>query len=148
MITKVLSCALIAFALSVTPVRASTISFDVLSPVAAGSSFDVGVLVNDVFDGRSPTDVLVAFGFDVTVGDDTVFHYDGADVNSSLFDQLFLGIPMVSGFAQNPLGIGPGDFTEPLLLATLHFSALKAGNTTIGVTWDSTDLQSGTCVPG
>ncbi len=50
---------------------------------------------------------------------------------------------MVSGFAQNPLGIGPGDFTEPLLLATLHFSALKAGNTTIGVTWDSTDLSQG-----
>ena len=50
---------------------------------------------------------------------------------------------MVAGFASNPLGIGPGDFSGPLVLATLHFHALHAGSASLGVTWDSNDPNQG-----
>ena len=86
--------------------------------------------------------MVVAFGFDVTIGDPGLFQFVGATVGP-LFAPLALGTPMVAGFALNPLGIGPGDFSGALTLATLHFNALRAGGSSIGVTWDSSDLNQG-----
>jgi hypothetical protein len=125
-----------------TPALASTISLGVNSPVNAGGAFDVVVQASDVFAGRAIDDVLVAFGFNVTIGDPGLFQFVGATVGP-LFAPLALGTPMVAGFAQNPLGIAPGDFAGPLTLATLHFNALGAGGASIGVTWDSNDLNQG-----
>jgi hypothetical protein len=48
-----------------------------------------------------------------------------------------------SSTKQNLFGVGPSDVTELLTLATLHFDALGAGTTTIGATWDSSDLNQG-----
>ena len=124
------------------PALASTISLGVTSPVNAGSAFDVTVQVTNVFAGRAVGDVVVAFGFDVTIGNPGLFQFVGATVGP-LFVPLALGTPMVAGFALNPLGIGPGDFSGPLTLATLHFNALRAGGSSIGVTWDSADLNQG-----
>src|SRR5262249_18153067 len=77
-----------------------------------------------------------------TVSDPGLFQFTGATVGP-LFGDLALGTPMVAGFASNPLGIGPGDFSGPLILATLHFNALHAGSSSIGGTWDSSDLNQG-----
>jgi hypothetical protein len=129
-------------ALGATPARASTISLGVGSPVSVGTPFDVVVQVNDVFGGRASDDVVVGFGFDVTIGNPALFQFVDATVGP-LFTPLALGTPMVAAVATSLLGIGPADFSGPLTLATLHFTALQAGTATIGVTWDSGDLNQG-----
>jgi hypothetical protein len=102
------------------------------------------VQVNGLFDGRTPGDTLLADGFNVTVGNSSIFNYTG-ETAGTLFDDLSIpgGNPMVAAIAQNLFGVGPSDFTQPLTLATLHFDALGAGTTTIGVTWDSSELNQG-----
>jgi len=137
MFTKTACCLMLALALGVAPARAASISFNVLSPAMVGSSFDVAVLVSDVFAGRSVTDTVVGFGFDVTIGDPSIFEYVDA-TEGPLFDPLILSTtPMVIGFSTNLLGIGPGDFSGPLKLATLHFNVLSPGHTTLGVIGNS-----------
>ena len=139
---RLFATAVLCCALGATPARASTITLGVTSPVNAGSPFDVVVRASDVFVGRAPDDVVVGFGFDVTIGDPGLFQFTGA-TTGPLFAPLSLGTPMVAAFALNPLGIGPGDFSGPLTLATLHFSALRGGTGAIGVTWNSADLNQG-----
>ena len=141
MLRRMLGCLALVGAVGVAPALASTISLGVTSPVNVGP-FDVAVRVNDVFVGRGPGDVVVAFGFNVTIGSPSFFHFTNATAGS-LFVPLALGTPMVAGFAANPLGIGPSDFSGPLTLAILHFTASQPGVTTIGVTWDSSDLNQG-----
>ncbi len=142
MIRRTVAAVILMCALGATPAVASTISLGVTSPVNAGTPFDVVVQVTDVFGGRSIGDVVVGFGFDVTIGDPGLFQFVNATVGP-LFAPLALGTPMVAGFALNPLGIGPADFSGALTLATLHFNALHAGGSSIGVTWDSGDLNQG-----
>jgi hypothetical protein len=142
MIRRTVAAVILMCALGATPALASTISLGVTAPVHAGSTFDVTVQVNDVFGGRAIGDVVVGFGFNVTIGDPGLFQFVSATVGP-LFAPLALGTPMVAGFALNPLGIGPGDFPGALTLATLHFNALHAGGSSIGVTWDSSDLNQG-----
>ena len=146
MARRIVAYFVLACALGAAPALAGSITLDVASPVAVGSPFDVTVKVNDVFDGRALGDVLVGFGFDVTVGNPAVFQYVDAMVGP-LFLPLALGTPAVAGIAQNPSGIAPGDFAGALPLATLHFNALQAGSTTIGVTWNSADLNQGLVLP-
>ncbi len=124
--------------------QADPITLNLASPMRAGSGFDVLVQVENAFHGRPAGDLLVAFGFNVAVGDDAVVQYTG-ETPGSLFTDLsgFPGGPAVAGFAANPAGIGPSDFTGPLTLATLHFNALAPGTTAIGVTWDASDLNQG-----
>lgn len=139
---RMVAAVVLCCALGATPARASTIALGVSSQVNAGLPFDVLVQVSSVFAGRALDDVVVAFGFDVTIGDPGLFQFTGATVGA-LFSPLALGTPAVAGFAINPLGIGPGDFSGPLTLATLHFTALHAGASSIGVTWNSSDLNQG-----
>ena len=140
------TCSLLALFLvaSVLPVQASTISLSVASPVVVGSSFDVLVQANDLFDSRDPDDTLLAFGFNGVVGNGSIVQHVGAEAGP-LFDDLsvFGGNPMVAGFATSLLGIGASDFAGPLTLATLHFNALILGTTTIGVISDILDLNQG-----
>jgi hypothetical protein len=126
------------------PAEASTISLTPASPPISGSTFDVLVQVTNLFSGRAPDDTLLAYGFDVNIGNSSIFNFLG-ETPGPLFDDLpiFGGIPMVAGIATSPLGIGPSDFTDPLTLATLHFTALKSGTTSISVTWDSSDPNQG-----
>ena len=46
----------------------------------------------------------------------------------------------VAGVASNIL-LGPGDFTEPLNLAVLHFGVTGSGPTTISISGDPSNLQ-------
>jgi hypothetical protein len=114
------------------PAGAANISLVVNSPASPGSSFDVLVQATNVFAGR-PGDLVIGYGFNVTVGNGSIFSYTGEDAGPLFFD-VPSADPMVFGFSNDPGGIGVADFSEPLTLATLHFSALAAGTTTIGVT--------------
>jgi hypothetical protein len=142
---KTLSLLALSLAAALPQAHAAVVTLDVIPPVTAGSPFDVRVELTDVFNGRDPGATLVAYGFNVTVGSPAVVSYQGED-SGPLFDDvsfLFGGTPMVAGFATAAAGVGPTDFTEPLVIAILHFSALKNGTSTIGVTWDPTDANQG-----
>jgi hypothetical protein len=126
------------------PVHASTISLLTTSPVQSGSAFDVIVQVSDLFSGRDPSDLLVGFGFNLAIGNPSIFQFLGSTVGSLFFDlSAFPGGPTVAAIASNPAGIGPGDFIGPLTLATLHFKSLLAGASSIGVTADLSDPNQG-----
>jgi len=140
---KILSLLALSLAAALPPAHAAVVSLDLIPLL--GSSFDVQVQVNNVFAGRLPDDTVVAYGFNVTVGNPSVVSYLGEDPGP-LFDDvsfLFAGNPMVAGLAQSLAGVAPGDFTGPLVLATLHFQALATGTSSIGVTYDPTDLNQG-----
>ena len=136
--------ALISLAMMALPAKASTISLNLASPVNAGSTFDVAVQVNNLFSGRTPDDSLLAYGFNVGIGNSSIFHYLG-ETAGPLFDALpiFGSNPMVAGIATNLSGIGPSDVSGPVTLAILHFSALTSGTTSISVTSDSADPNQG-----
>jgi hypothetical protein len=141
---KILCLVLIFLAMMALPANASTISLNLASPVNAGSTFDVAVQVNNLFTGRTPDDSLLAYGFNVGIGNSSIFHYLG-ETPGPLFDALpiFGGNPMVAGIATNLSGIGPSDVSGPVPLAILHFSALTSGTTSISVTSDSADPNQG-----
>ena len=131
-----------ALAASVMPARASSISLALTGAVSPGSSFDIAVQVNDVFAGRAPDDVFLAYGFSVTIGNGSVVQYLG-ETAGPLFDD-FSGTPATPiGIATNILGVGPGDFVGPLPLATLHFKTVGLGTSSIVVASDPADLNQG-----
>jgi hypothetical protein len=114
--------------------------------VISGSTFDVAVNATNVF-ANFPGEAVTGFGFNVTVGSPLVT-FTGETVNSVYFDDLSgccLGTDVV-GLANATFiaGVGPTDFVEPLLLATLHFTVNGPGSTTVGVTADNNaDLNQG-----
>src|SRR5690349_3127643 len=85
---KRLICLLsLALAASVAPARASSISLVLSGTVSPGSSFDIAVKVNDVFAGRAADDVLLGYGFNVTIGNGAVVQYL-SETAGPLFDDL------------------------------------------------------------
>lgn len=48
----------------------------------------------------------------------------------------------VAGVATSIL-LNPGDFTEPLTLAVLHFDVIGSGATSVGISGDPSDLDAG-----
>jgi hypothetical protein len=141
-IKRIICLLSVALAASVTPAHASSISLALMGPVSPGSSFDVAVQVNDVFAGRAPDDVVIGYGFNVTIGNGSVVQFL-SETAGPLFDDLGLASVTAAGIATNILGVGPGDFVGPLTLATLHFKAVGPGTSSIDVTWDPTDLNQG-----
>jgi len=136
----------IFLALAFTNVLAVAASVQVSAPpVVAGPVFDVGVSVTNVFD-NFPGEGVTSFGFNVLVGS-PIFSFTGVTVNSAYFDDFsgccagtdVVGIANLSF----PAGVTAADFTEPLLLATLHFSVNGPGTTTVGVTANNSDPNQG-----
>ena len=125
------------------------------STIYVGDSFGVQVYVDGVTDtdpfSGLPDEVL-AFGFDVYF--DTIeFTYNGATVwpNETLagpldlegfFDDssLFPDTEVAGSYFGNP-GTGPSG--DDILLATLNFTPLTAGNLTLGIISDLTDPNEG-----
>jgi hypothetical protein len=143
MTTRFLTLSLISLAALALPAEATTVTLNPLSSPVAGSSFDVEVRVTDVF-SSDPTDAIAAFGFNVLVGNSSVLTYDG-ETPGSLFTDLsgvFGPSPMVAGVATAGF-LAFGDFSEPLVLATLHFSAKTPGVSSIMTTTDLNDLNQG-----
>lgn len=141
-IKRIICLLCFAVAVTATPAHASSVSLALMGPVIPGSSFDIAVQVNDVFAGRAADDVLLGYGFNVTIGNGSVVQYL-SDTAGPLFDDLSVAGVAAAGIATNLLGVGPGDFVAPLTLATLHFKAIGLGTTNIGVTWDPSDLNQG-----
>jgi hypothetical protein len=131
--------ALLLCAASLVPARAETFSLG--APSSAAGAFDVLVNVTGVFDPPHDADFLLGYGFNVSF-DSSILSYLG-ETAGPLFDDIS-GIPgaQVAGVASAIL-LGPGDFTEPLNLAILHFDVVGVGNTSIGISGDISDPNDG-----
>jgi hypothetical protein len=118
------------------PASASTLSFT--APALVSGAFDVTVQAQDLFAGRDPsTDGVLTFGFDVSVSDPSILSFLG-DTSGPLFD-LVTSAPGTDVFAAaSGFFIGSG-VSEPLLLATLHFTTTGTGPATIVISSDLTN---------
>jgi len=133
---------LVLFALAATaPAGAEVLTLS--APGTAGGFFDVFVNLTNVFDAPHDADFFLGYGFDISF-DPSVLSYVG-ETAGPLFDDLS-GNPgitaQVAGVASSIL-LGPGDFTEPLNLAVLHFGVTGVGPTTIGISGDTANLDQG-----
>lgn len=114
--------------------QAATIQLGAAVPVTS-STFDVDVDVTNVF-ANFPGEAVTGFGFNVTVTPGVAF--SGESVNLTLFTDLSCCVgPDVVGLPNAAAGLDSTDFTEPLLLATLHFTLSGSGPVTVGVTADN-----------
>lgn len=117
------------------PAGAETLSL--AGPSTVSGPFDLTVNLTNVFDTHDPaTDAFVGFGFNVDF-DPAILSFVG-ETTGPLFDD-FSGIPgaPVAGLVTPPFFfLGPGDFTEPLLLATLHFDVIGSGSTSVSISGD------------
>jgi hypothetical protein len=123
------------------PARGATITL--VAPATVAGPFDVVVNATDVFAAPHDTDFLLAYGFDISY-DNSVLAYLG-ETPGALFTDLS-GNPgigaQVAGVAAAIL-LGPGDFTEPLTLATLHFGLVGTGTTSISISGDIANPDQG-----
>ncbi len=129
-------------ALCASPAGAATISFS--TPAIVSGGFDVVIEATNVFDGRTPDDFLLSYGFDVSVTDPTKLSFLGA-TSGPMFD-VAQSLPGTDVYAlatgQHGVGIEPG-IAEPLILATLHFATLGSGAANIFITSDLSNLSQG-----
>ena len=109
-----------------------------LSPtdIFVGTPFDINVYADGVFVVDDPTDPffgegdLLAFGFDIDF-DASQFDFNGATVASPFMDDsAFFSDTDVAG------STFPGIGGDDILLATLSFTPLLAGNFSIGIISD------------
>ncbi len=112
-----------------TPASGETISIS--GPgILTASSFDVVVEAQNLFAGRDPlTDMIISYGFNVTVSDPAIFSFTGA-TSGALFD------PATTEPGTNVFGAASGfgidsSAPDPLILATLHFQMLASGTADI-----------------
>ena len=130
--------ALLLCAISATPALAD---IQLSAPSTATGSFDVLVEATNVFAAPHDADFLLGYGFNVTF-DSSLLQFTG-ETAGALFDDLSpLPGAEVAGVATAIL-LGPGDFTEPLELAVLHFKVVGSGATSIGITGDPSDPNEG-----
>jgi hypothetical protein len=112
------------------PAPASAVGMQVSIPGVVSGSFDVQVFANAVFFGRTDDDLLLSFGFTVSVLDPTNVTFTGADAGAG-FDAVTTKPGTDVFAAASGLGIAPP--VSSLVLATLHFTTLAPGDTTIFV---------------
>ncbi len=138
---KSLSLFLLASAVFAAPASAAVVSLS--APAAPAGSFDVLVNLTNVFDPPHDSDFFLGYGFDVSF-DTGILTYLG-ETAGPLFTDIS-GNPgigaQVAGVATSIL-LGPGDFTEPLNLAILHFEVTGLGPTTISITADISNPDQG-----
>jgi hypothetical protein len=114
------------------------------SIIMPGDSFSIDVNVTDTFSppfSPSPPNAVIAFGFDIVNTDPSVFAFQSASVNYTLFmdDSSLFPDTDVAGSAFPPV-MSP-DFT--FRLATLNFTALAIGRATVGIFSDLNDPNEG-----
>lgn len=121
--------------------QAASITLNGPGSITPGQAFNVTVDATNVFAGKDPaTDALIGYGFTVSVGDPAVLSFDGETAGPLALDFTGQDGPVVGGTF---LFLAPGDFTEPLTLATLHFTALSSGTSSIAISSDLSDLSQG-----
>ena len=123
------------------PAAASVITLT--APTTANGNFDVVVNVTGVFDPPHDLDFLLGYGFDISYNS-SILTYLGETAGPLFID--LSGNPgigaQVAGIASNIL-LGPGDFTEPLTLAVLHFGVAGFGPAGISISGDPLNLDQG-----
>lgn len=120
------------------PVSRLELSAPVIYP---GDTFLLGVFVDGVTDSDpiwGPDEVL-AFGFDV-VYDPLEFAFNGASVSTDFIDDSDLFPDTDVAGAVFP---GPGPSGDNILLASLSFTPLLAGNFSLGIVSDLSDFNEG-----
>lgn len=130
----------LSLAAFLTPAYAATLSLEVLSSPVAGSQFDVNVVATRVFDSpHDGFDVLLSYGFNVTTGHTwlTFMGYTPGTLFMSTETSAQVSAVAAEAF------ILPEDFVDPLILATLTFSALEAGASSISISSIPLDPDTG-----
>lgn len=139
--TKLITAVLLVSMALVAPAAASVISLS--APNNAKGFFDVVVNVSNVFAPPHDSDFLLGYGFDLSF-DSSKLLYVGESAGALFLD--LSGNPgigaQVAGIATNIL-LGPGDFTEPLNLAVLHFEVIGLGPTTVAISGDPSNPDQG-----
>jgi hypothetical protein len=133
--------AMLGLTLAAGTLGAATMSLDVPpGPRDPGNPFDVTVNATNLFDGRDPLDLLLGFGFNVSLGNPAAIQFVDATVGSGF--QQVASVPGADVVAFAFPGIGPGS-AEPLELAVLHFRPVAPGSSSIAITSDLTDPNQG-----
>ena len=126
------------------PVSRLELSAEVIYP---GDTFLLDVFVDgvtdfDIGEGRLVPDEVIAFGFDVNYSP-SEFAFNEATVNSALFvdDSFKPGFENtdVAGSIDSP----PGPMGDNILLASLSFTSLVAGDFSLGIVSDLSDPNQG-----
>ena len=126
------------------PANAAVISLSILSTPTVGSSFSVAVRATNVFGAPHVADALVAYGFDVFVtgGSVTFLSSTAGGLFTDISASFAPGSPQVAAVATAGF-LETADIVEPLLLATLVFSANSTGVATISLGTNLLDLNQG-----
>ena len=120
-----------------------TVALDVSSTdIYVGDTFYIDVIADGVtdFDPFMGSDLVLAFGFDVDYTD-TEFNYSGAVVGASFFDDSWLFDETDVAGSTDPFG-APVE-GDNILLATLSFTSLAAGDYSLGILSDMSDFNEG-----
>ncbi|UOA08076.1 hypothetical protein [Methylobacter sp. S3L5C] len=132
------------FLLSIAPSHAAIISFSLdtaSNQVQVGDSFDVDVIVHDLF-ANDLTDSLLAFGLNALYSTNGLLAFTGSTINP-LFEDNSVNYGLnaagwVYDAITNDVVVG-----QTLTLASLHFQALAAGNVSIFVDSELSDFNQG-----
>ena len=122
--------------------QAATVQLDVEPSVGIGATFDMNVIINEAFSGKGGLEEILAFGFDVTIEDNSIVSLINTSVAFPFDDDSdFFENTDVAGSAFPGL---PNDGSyDSLLLGTLTFMAMAPGTVSIGIYSDLTDFNEG-----
>jgi len=141
--TKLRFILVLALAFAAIPAGAATITLD--APSAPNTNFDVLVNLTGVFDPPRVGDFFLGYGFDV--GFDPFKLAFLGETPGVLFDDLSnnpgIGAQVAGVVNASFIFFGPGDFTEPLNLAVLHFGVTGMGPTAITITGNTSNPDQG-----
>ncbi len=126
------------------PANAAVISLGLLSTPTVGSNFSVAVRATNVFSAPHVGDALAAYGFDVFVtgGSVTFVSSTAGGLFTDISASFAPGSPKVAAVVTAGF-LEAADIVEPLLLATLVFSANSNGAATISLGTNLLDLNQG-----
>jgi hypothetical protein len=112
------------------------------SQIQVGTTFDVDLVVHNLFANTSANERLLAFGLNVVSSISGLLEYQGSSINP-LFsdDSLLLGLH-AAGSAFPGLS-SPPPLTMTISLATLHFKALATGQTSLSIDSNLLDFNQG-----
>lgn len=129
---KFIFATMLALGLASSAIHASTLTFS-LQPnqrdFHINDSFNVDLIASGI--PGEVDDQLLGFGLNFAVSDSTVLQLNGYTLNS-LFDDLALGSPDVTGFAFPVIGSNLWS-GQALTLMTFHLQALSVGQAQLSV---------------